>query len=105
MLLLLFVLSWPTLGALWLGCPRAPKAGPSRVHAAEWLERFQRLRGLRRQGAPASLLLQPDTRRYYAGETVHSGEADAASAQSDGGVLGRGGNGQTERCRVKFGPG
>lgn len=85
-ILLLFVLSLARCGPcqspdLWRELAR-------RAHAAEWLERFQRF-GRLQQGSPVPVL-QPATRRYDTGEAVHSGETDATSTQSHGGILGRG---------------
>lgn len=104
--------SGPTLcprGVVVSANSRAPWLVPSssdqcrelarRAHAAEWLERLQRFR--RRQQGAADSVLQPAARRYYTGETLHSGETD--STQSDGGILGRRGRRETERCHVRFG--
>lgn len=66
--------------ALWLVARRA--------HAAEWFQGFEQSRRLQ-QGAPGPVI-QPAARRHDAGQAVHSGETDAAAAQSDGGILGRG---------------
>lgn len=72
-----------------------------RAHAAEWLERFERFRRL--QQRPPVSVVQPAARRHHTGEEVHSGATDAASAQSDGGILGRGRHREAERCHVQLG--
>lgn len=89
--------------ALWLvlSSPDLWRELARRAHAAEWLERFQRFRRLQ-QGSSGSVL-QPAARRYDTGEEVHSGETDAASTQSDGGILARGWHRETGRCHVQLG--
>lgn len=90
--------------ALWLvlSLPRfVARELARRAHAAEWLERVQRFWWLQQRASVS--VLQPAARCYYTGKTLHSGETDAASTQSDGGILGRRGHRETERCHVQLG--